>query len=177
MIGLNQGKSHVYIATGDAGNGLIHYVLGGKLIADLITNTPNSWSSLYSPKRLASMISSLPGMVAHDLQINSQYKRFLQSDIIDIEDLAPGTGGVLNSGLGKPVAVYKDEQGKVSKFSALCPHLQGVVCWNKTEQSWDCPIHGSRFARDGPQIMGPAKAGLAPMDEEGEAKQAQAVQG
>ena len=116
-------------------------------------------------------------MISHDLQINAQYKRFLQSDILDIEDLVPGTGGVLNGKTGTPVAVYKDEEGKVSKFSALCPHLKGVVCWNKTEESWDCPIHGSRFAKDGVQVMGPAKAGLGPMDEEGEAKQQQAVQG
>ena len=177
MIGLNQGTSHIYILTGDVGNGLVHYALGGKLIADLIIKTPNSWSTVYSPKRLISMASSLPSMLSHALQINTQYKRFLQSDIADIEDLVPGSGGVLNSGTSKPVAVYKDGEGNVSSFSALCPHLQGVVCWNKTEESWDCPIHGSRFSKDGVQVMGPAKAGLGPADEVGEAKQQQAIQG
>lgn len=116
-------------------------------------------------------------MAAHDLQINAQYKRFLQSDISDIEDLAPGEGGVLNSKVSKPVAVYKDDKGKVSTFSALCPHMKGVVCWNRAEQSWDCPVHGSRFAKDGVQVMGPAKAGLGPVDDEAGAKQEQAVQG
>lgn len=116
-------------------------------------------------------------MVSHDLQINAQYKRFLQSDISDIEDLAPGTGGVLNPKTSKPIAVYKDGDGTVSKFSALCPHLKGVVCWNGAEQSWDCPVHGSRFAKDGVQIMGPAKAGLGPADDEGQAKQQEAVSG
>lgn len=177
MIGLNQGNSHIYIQSGDCGNGLTHYVLGAKIIADLITKTPNPWSSVYSPKRLLSIASSLPSMVTHAVQINTQYKRFLQSDIADMEDLAPGTGGVLNGGTGKPVAVYKDGQGNVSTLSALCPHLKGVVCWNQTEQSWDCPIHGSRFAKDGVQVMGPAKAGLSPMDAAGEAKQRQAVRG
>ena len=177
MIGLNQGTSHIYILTGDVGNGLVHYALGGKLIADLITKTPNSWSFVYSPKRLLSMASSLPTLITHAVQINTQYKRFLQSDIADIEDLAPGSGGVLNSGMSKPLAVYKDGEGKVSKFSALCPHLQGVVCWNRTEESWDCPIHGSRFSKDGVQVMGPAKAGLGPADGAGEAIQQEAVQG
>ena len=116
-------------------------------------------------------------MISHDVQINAQYKRFLQSDISDIEDLAPGTGGVLNTKTSKPVAVYKDGEGKVSTFSALCPHLKGVVCWNGTEESWDCPIHGSRFSKDGVQVMGPAKAGLGPVDKEGEVRQQQAVQG
>lgn len=177
MIGLNQGNTHIYIAAGDAGNGLIHYVAGGRIIADLITKTPNPWSSVFSPKRIASVVKSLPGMITHDVQINAQYKRFLQSDISDIEDLAPGTGGVLNSGMGKPVAVYRDDQGKVSTFSALCPHLKGVVCWNAVEESWDCPVHGSRFAKDGVQVFGPAKAGLGPVDKEGEVKQQQALQG
>ncbi|KAI4128407.1 MAG: hypothetical protein LQ347_004188 [Umbilicaria vellea] len=114
-------------------------------------------------------------MIAHDLQINSQYKRFLQSDIKDIEELPVGCGGVLNPKTSKPIAVYKDESGGVHKFSALCPHLQGVVCWNNVEKSWDCPIHGSRFSKDGVQIIGPAKAGLSPENESGESNQKQAI--
>ena len=41
-------------------------------------------------------------------------------------------------------------------LSAVCTHLQGVVRWNSFEQSWDCPLHGSRFAADGSVIEGPA---------------------
>ena len=110
-------------------------------------------------------------MIAHDVQINAQYKRFLQSDIEDVGQLKNGEGGVLNPKTGKPVAVYKDENGNVRKFSALCPHLKGVVCWNQGEKSWDCPIHGSRFGRDGIQIIGPSLAGLSPMDEDAEQEQ------
>lgn len=160
-IGRNQGNKNIFIVTGDSGNGLTHGVLAGKLIADEITGEPNSWSSVYSPKRVASTIKTAPSIIAHDLQINAQYKRFLQSDITDIEDLVPGSGGVLNSKTGSPVAVYKDENGMVTKVSALCPHLKGVVCWNATEKSWDCPVHGSRFGTDGMCVQGPAKMGLA----------------
>lgn len=94
---MNQGNKHIYIITGDSGNGLTHGVLGGKLIADQINGIDNPWTKLYNPKRLMSIASSLPGMVAHDVQINAQYKRFLESDIHDIEDLARGAGGVLVS--------------------------------------------------------------------------------
>ena len=177
MIGQNPGNTHIYIVTGDSGNGLTHGVLAGKLIADLMTGNDNPWASLYSPKRLASTLKSLPGMLTHDVQINAQYKRFLQTDIDDIEDLKPGSGGVLNPTFKTPMAVYKDENGKVSKFSALCPHMKGVVCWNSAEQSWDCPVHGSRFAKDGVQLMGPAKAGLTPMDDEAGRRQEQALKG
>ena len=171
FIGLNQGNKHIYIITGDAGNGLTHGVLGGKIVADEINGIENEWSKLYNPKRIASIIASAPSMIAHDVQINAQYKRFLQSDISDIEDLAAGTGGVLNGKTSKPIAIYKDDGGNVHKFSALCPHMKGVVCWNDSEKSWDCPVHASRFSKDGIQIMGPAKVGLGPVDDSGQAIQ------
>jgi glycine/D-amino acid oxidase-like deaminating enzyme len=96
FIGKNQGNDHIYIITGDSGDGLTHGVLAGRLIADEIDNIKNPWADVYSPKRIASMLKSLPSMVSHDLQINAQYKRFLETDITDIEDLGRGMGGVLN---------------------------------------------------------------------------------
>lgn len=38
----------------------------------------------------------------------------------------------------------------------ICSHLGGVLSWNATEASWDCPLHGSRFAPDGSVLEGPA---------------------
>ncbi|KAH8660252.1 hypothetical protein BX600DRAFT_467468 [Xylariales sp. PMI_506] len=160
FIGRNQGMKHTYVVTGDSGNGLTHGVLAGRLLADEIEGVENPWASLYSPTRLKSIMQSLPSMISHDVQINMQYKRFLQTDITDIEDLVPGSGGVLNVKTNTPIAIYKDDQGNVTKRSALCPHLKGVVCWNPLEKSWDCPIHGSRFGTDGTCIQGPAKANL-----------------
>lgn len=97
FIGKNQGNDHIYVITGDSGDGLTHGVLAGRLIADEIEGKENPWAKLYSPKRLASIAKSLPSMISHDLQINAQYKRFLQTDIDDIEDLVPGSGAVLNA--------------------------------------------------------------------------------
>jgi glycine/D-amino acid oxidase-like deaminating enzyme/nitrite reductase/ring-hydroxylating ferredoxin subunit len=162
FIGKKAGTDRTYVVTGDSGNGLTHGVLASKLLADEIEGKENPWATLYSPKRVASLAKSATEMVGHDLQVNSQYKRLLQTDIHDIEDLVPGSGGVLNKGLAGPVAVYKSEDGEVHKMSALCPHLKGVVCWNPAEKSWDCPVHGSRFSDRGVCIMGPSKANLAP---------------
>jgi glycine/D-amino acid oxidase-like deaminating enzyme len=97
FIGKNQGCDRIYVITGDSGDGLTHGVMAGRLIADEIEGIDNPWAKLYSPKRLSSIVKSLPKMVSHDVQINTQYKRFLQSDIADIEDLGAGMGGVLNS--------------------------------------------------------------------------------
>ncbi|WYZ41410.1 hypothetical protein EsH8_V_000305 [Colletotrichum jinshuiense] len=163
FIGLNQGQRRTFVVTGDSGNGLTHGVIAGKLISDEIDGQPNTWAKLYSPKRVASILGSAPSLFMHDLQINSQYKRLLQSDITDIEDLVPGSGGVLNPKMSKPIAVYKDENGKVTKVSAICPHMKGVVCWNGVEKSWDCPVHGSRFSTEGLCVEGPSKGNLEPV--------------
>lgn len=161
FIGKNQGCDRIYVITGDSGNGLTHGVLAGRLIADEINGQENSWSKLYSPKRVSSIIKSAKSMITHDLQVNAQYKRIAQPDITDIEDLVPGSGGVMKTGPLSPIAVYKNEDGTVRKMSALCPHLKGVVCWNPLEKSFDCPIHGSRFSNDGTCVIGPAKANLS----------------
>ncbi len=46
----------------------------------------------------------------------------------------------------------------------LCTHLGGVLRWNDAECSWDCPLHGSRFATDGTVLEGPATRDLRQND-------------
>jgi glycine/D-amino acid oxidase-like deaminating enzyme len=96
FVGKNQGNDKIFIITGDSGDGLTNAVLAGRLIADEIDGIANPWAKLYNPSRMASIAKSLNSMIPHDIQINTQYKRFLESDIQDIEDLGPGCGGVLN---------------------------------------------------------------------------------
>ncbi|KAI9698857.1 MAG: hypothetical protein M1820_007364 [Bogoriella megaspora] len=172
-IGRNPLQSHIYIVTGDTGHGLTMGVLAGRLITDEITGVSNPWTSLYKPARLPPL-TQLPEMVGHDLQINSQYKRALESDIEDIAQLPANEGGILNPKTKAPVAVYKDGEGKVSQYSAICPHLKGVLCWNKAEKSFDCPVHGSRFSKEGICVVGPAKGNLSPKDDGSKGRQMRA---
>lgn len=37
-----------------------------------------------------------------------------------------------------------------------CPHLGCALKWNKSEHTWDCPCHGSRFEENGKLIDNPA---------------------
>lgn len=41
-----------------------------------------------------------------------------------------------------------------------CTHMGCTLKWNRQEHTWDCPCHGSRFAKDGDVIDNPAKRDL-----------------
>jgi len=38
--------------------------------------------------------------------------------------------------------------------------LGGILHWNDAEQSWDCPLHGSRYSASGKLLEGPATHNL-----------------
>jgi len=71
------------------------------------------------------------------------------SSTLDEDDAATGRAGA------RPVGEAVVD-GKTCRVSLLCTHMGGLLEWNEVEQSWDCPLHGSRFAADGTVLEGPA---------------------
>jgi cytochrome b6-f complex iron-sulfur subunit len=59
---------------------------------------------------------------------------------------------------GRSVAVFRDADG-VHAISTVCTHLGCIV--KATPAGFECPCHGSRFAKDGAVTGGPAPAPLA----------------
>jgi nucleotide-binding universal stress UspA family protein/nitrite reductase/ring-hydroxylating ferredoxin subunit len=78
-----------------------------------------------------------------------------------VDDLAPGHGGLVAVD-GRRLAVFKEENGSVVALNPKCQHMGCTVDWNDTDQTWDCPCHGSRYRRDGKVFQGPAKKDLDP---------------
>ena len=58
---------------------------------------------------------------------------------------------------GRQVAIFRDAEG-VHAVSTVCTHLGCVVKPNP--EGFECPCHGSRFARDGGVTKGPAPRAL-----------------
>ena len=169
-IGKNPGgDQHIWIATGDSGNGMTHGTIAGIVLNELVQGRKHQWARLYDPSRVK--LRSAPEYIKENANVAEQYKDyFTAGELADIEALKPGEGAVVGRGRGK-IAVYRDERGTIHRHSAVCPHLYCIVNWNQTEKSWDCPCHGSRFDPYGNVVNGPAIVGLSPVDQE--RKQAQ----
>lgn len=77
-----------------------------------------------------------------------------------VEHVLPGEGVVVEVNK-KKVAIYKDDAGNITTYSALCPHMGCAVGWNGKDKTWDCPCHGSRFSKEGHVMKGPAVSDLS----------------
>lgn len=60
---------------------------------------------------------------------------------------------------GRRLYVFSDDKG-VAAVSTVCPHLSCIVK-RENDGEFTCPCHGSRFARNGKKVSGPALRGLA----------------
>lgn len=149
---------NVFIATGDSGNGITYGTLAGIILNDLIAGRENRYTELYNPSRKT--IKSADTFVKEQINVAKQYINLLLGEEVKaIENIKSGNGAVLKNE-GRNIAVYRDENGKFSFFSAICPHLKCILNWNNDEKSFDCPCHGSRFSCYGKVINGPANKDL-----------------
>lgn len=57
----------------------------------------------------------------------------------------------------------KDKAGKVTAFSAVCPHLGCAIGYDQGGGVFRCPCHKSAFNRDGAKQAGPSKRGMDPL--------------
>ncbi len=147
---------HVWVGTGFAAWGMTNGTLAGLLLTDLITGVESPWTSLYDPNR-TDVVQAAKGVVMDNLTVARHFvgDRLAALRADDPQRLEPGQATVAQCGT-RPVAAYRDPEGRLHTVSARCTHLGCLVRWNDAERSWDCPCHASRFAPDGAVLQGPA---------------------
>jgi len=160
---LPRGGGHVYLATGYSKWGMTNAVAAAlRISGDILQRVP-PWA-----RTLGTRVSK-PASAAAFLRTNvaigvAATQGWLRAELHPLQDQernpAEGTG-VVGAVRGEPVAI-STVAGEACALSAICTHLGGVVRFNDLEKSWDCPLHGSRFAADGTVLEGPATRNLNP---------------
>ncbi|MEI9897089.1 MAG: FAD-dependent oxidoreductase [Chthoniobacter sp.] len=155
---------HQFVATGFSGNGMTFGTLAAMMAADAFTGRRNPWTALFDVHR-----KKLLGGAWNYLKENKDYPYYLAKQWLtkpgatSLRGITRGEGKIVMVE-GARVAAYRDDQGKLSMKSAVCPHMGCVVRWNGVEKTWDCPCHGSRFQATG-EVMAAAggkSAGRSP---------------
>ncbi|MCW4355516.1 FAD-dependent oxidoreductase [Hoyosella sp. YIM 151337] len=152
-------NSTVLFASGYAKWGMTNGVAAARILAARLTGRSAPGEDLFDSQR-SMAVRHFPSFAALNakvgLNVGKSWAKIARSLP---QPPAEGDGEVHHDGL-RPVATSTVD-GQTRTVSAVCPHLKGVLCWNSAERSWDCPLHGSRFAPDGTLLEGPATQDLA----------------
>ena len=160
---IGETSSGQFAATGYSGNGMTFGTLAGMMARDWVAGRRNPWRELFDPGR-----TKIIGGTWDYIKENIDYPyymlrdRFLGPDAKSLRSVGRGEGRIVQIG-DERVAVYRDEDGRVTQVSPVCTHMGCEVKWNDAERTWDCPCHGSRFTPTGKVLAGPAESPLEPV--------------
>lgn len=154
-------SSHVYIGAGFKGWGISSGTAAGLILSDLIVDGESPWEAVFDPQRLK-LKASAPTFIKENAHVGKKFVGDWLGSMLS-NDAIPKRrdSATVTRRNGKPVGIYRDEEGEVHAVSAICPHMRCVVEWNDAERTWDCPCHGSQFDCDGDVLHGPAVEGLS----------------
>jgi glycine/D-amino acid oxidase-like deaminating enzyme/nitrite reductase/ring-hydroxylating ferredoxin subunit len=155
---LRRSDERLLTATGFAKWGLTKGVIAAAILTDAILGRDNSWAGVYDANRLSLKSSTARKFLIENAKVGSWFigdRLRLRADRDDIDALGRGDGTVAWIG-GRHLAIHRDEKGQLHALSARCTHLGCLVGWNRADQTWECPCHGSQFGADGAILQGPA---------------------
>lgn len=127
-----RGRGHVFVATGFDKWGMTNAVAAARTISGEILGAPPSWAT-----PLHHRITGPRGAAR----------------------LAGFNAGVVEAAI-RSLPSLPGKLAASDEVVPVCTHLGGCLHWNDAEGTWDCPLHGSRFASDGAVLEGPATRSL-----------------
>lgn len=163
---ITPGDRHIYVATGFNKWGMTNAVAASVALAGRLLDGEMEWANVLYDR--PATLSDAPDAIALNAEVGFELAKDWLGHVLPHRGDAPpaeGEGRVEGGGL-KPVGVCT-VNGVTSRVSAVCTHLGGVVSWNNAERSWDCPLHGSRYAHDGTRLEGPTVKDLARVTDAG----------
>jgi glycine/D-amino acid oxidase-like deaminating enzyme len=152
------GDKRIFIATGFNKWGLASGVAAGFVLSGRILGERVEWArafAAWSPHELAGTVTA----VRANLEVAFEMAKGWLAPMTRLRRTAAADGGVV-TGLPWQLEARCAVDGVQHRVSPVCPHLGGIVNWNDADKSWECPLHGSRFAPDGMLLEGPATRGL-----------------
>lgn len=157
---LPRGGGRIYLATGYNKWGMSNAVAASLAISAQILGGHMAWAEALSARMVTP--SDVFTGIKDNIEVGgTMVAGWVGAEVRALPQDAPAEGeGAVGREHGKPVGV-STVQGQTCKVSAVCPHLGGILKWNDAALSWDCPLHGSRFAADGELLEGPAVTNLS----------------
>jgi glycine/D-amino acid oxidase-like deaminating enzyme/nitrite reductase/ring-hydroxylating ferredoxin subunit len=158
---LPRGGGHMYLATGYSKWGMTNAVAAAMRISGEILDDVPSWARTLGTRvsKPASAVRYFRANAAIGFAAAQGWLDAVLHPLKEEERTPPEGTGVVGAVRGEPVAI-STVAGRTCAVSAICTHLGGIVRFNDLEKSWDCPLHGSRFAADGTLLEGPSNSNL-----------------
>ncbi|NYE36759.1 glycine/D-amino acid oxidase-like deaminating enzyme [Nocardioides cavernae] len=144
---VTRGSERIHVATGYEKWGMTNAVVAARTIsADILGEAP-SWAQVLAGR------STTPSNAGEIARINLGVGAALAAGAArTVRERLPGSSG--------------PAPARSCGVVGICTHLGGLLKWNDAEETWDCPLHGSRFAADGEVLEGPATRPLVRRSEE-----------
>ncbi len=162
---LPRGRGKIYLATGYSKWGMTNAIASALHLSAELLDGNIGWAKTLSRRisKPASVVTAAQAGLGIGISAVKEWVGAELHPLADADRTPPEGQGVVRAVSGTPVAVSTVD-GRTCAVSAVCTHLGGVLRYNDLERSWDCPLHGSRFAADGSVLEGPAVKGLKPVD-------------